>query len=232
MSKKEDSAASQIAGNTQLSAQSDLSGKTGNELEHIRDILFGNQARATETRLGDLEVRVEAIHQELLNTIREQNSATGDRLTTKIEESRKDQLNRLKRQDEQQTTFVNNTRDTLTAQINQQFQKLAADIEQNRQEFQETVDKITADLQKQYLDMQKTLQDGLNRLNADLSERLRAGQAESQQRDNDLRQELLTMAAWLDNKKATRIDLGHMLIEVGRQLQNDGDAASADTDTE
>ncbi|KAA3665140.1 MAG: hypothetical protein DWQ04_02155 [Chloroflexi bacterium] len=226
MSKKEQSKTTEKAeNNPQTNAATatpaDLAGKTGNELDNIRDILFGNQARATETRLAELATRVEAMRHELLNTINEQNSSTTERLTTKINDTKKDLVNRLKRQDEQQTT-------SLTQQVN----KLSDENEQTRQDFQDSIDKLTADFQKQLLDTKKELQDGLNRLNTDLSERLLTMQAESQQRDNDLRQELLTMVAWLDNKKTTRLDLGQMLIEVGQQLQSNGEATTADTESE
>lgn len=221
MSKKEQSKSTKKAENnpTATAAASDLVGKTGNELDNIRDILFGNQARATETRLSELATRVEAMRHELLNTINEQNSTTTERLTTKINDTKKDLVNRLKRQDEQQAIA-----------LSQQANKLSEENEQTRQDFQDAVDKLTADFQKQLLDTKKELQDGLNRLNTDLSERLLTMQAESQQRDNDLRQELLTMVAWLDNKKTTRLDLGQMLIEVGQQLQSNGD--EADTESE
>ncbi len=218
MSKKEQSTITQKAENNPTAAAESL-GKTGNELDNIRDILFGNQARATENRLSELAARVETMRHELLNTINEQNNTTTERLAAKINETKTELVNRLKRQDEQQTIS-----------LNQQSHKLSEENEQTRQDFQEAVDILTADFQTQLLDIKKELQDGLNRLNTDLSERLLTMQADSQQRDNDLRQELLTMVAWLDHKKTTRLDLGQMLIEVGQQLQSNGEAADTESD--
>lgn len=49
--------------------------ETGNDLEQLRDILYGNQARATEQRLDDLETRLENINQELKNNLDDQVSS-------------------------------------------------------------------------------------------------------------------------------------------------------------
>jgi hypothetical protein len=46
-------------------------------------------------------------------------------------------------------------------------------------------------------------------------------QNESRQRDDDLRQELLTVSSWLDNKLTPRKDLGQLLMELGQHLQSD-----------
>ena len=43
------------------------------------------------------------------------------------------------------------------------------------------------------------------------------------ERDENLRQELLAMAASLDNKKASRQDLGQMLVELGVRLRQESD---------
>jgi tetrahydromethanopterin S-methyltransferase subunit G len=45
---------------------------TGNDLDQLRNILYGNQARATEQRLDELEVRLENISRELQNNLQEQ----------------------------------------------------------------------------------------------------------------------------------------------------------------
>lgn len=226
MSKKEESA------QVQPTAPSEAPVKSGTDLEHIRDILFGNQARATETRLGELETRVEVMRQDLLNTINTQTSGVNDRLSKKISDGRKEFDSRLQRFDEQQTALVNNTRDALSTQQAQQTKKLSAEIEQNRQTLQDAIERMTADFQQQISDTRKELQAGLNRLQTELSERLLSLQSDMHQRDNDLRQELLTMTAWLDDKKATRLDLGEMLIEMGQQLQNNNQPEAADLDSE
>lgn len=58
-------------------------------------------------------------------------------------------------------------------------------------------------------------------MRSSLSDQIRRMQNDSRQRDDDLRQELLTVSNWLDNKLTPRQDLGQMLIEIGQQLQSD-----------
>lgn len=54
-------------------------------------------------------------------------------------------------------------------------------------------------------------------------ERTRTLQTEARQRDDGLRQELLSIAASLENKKTSRQDLGQMLMELGLRLRQEID---------
>ena len=46
--------------------------ETSNDLEQLRDILYGNQARATEQWLDEMETRLENINRELKNSLDDQ----------------------------------------------------------------------------------------------------------------------------------------------------------------
>jgi tetrahydromethanopterin S-methyltransferase subunit G len=62
---------------------------TGNDLDQLRNILYGNQARATEQRLDDLEVRLENVNRELQNSLQDQVttlSGSTDQQFKKVEE--------------------------------------------------------------------------------------------------------------------------------------------------
>lgn len=188
----------------------------GNDLEHIRDILFGNQVRATDTRLYELEGRQETMRHEFMAALNDQLTATESRLSAKLSDARKELSTRLKKQDDTQTIQIQETKERFATQ-----QKVISEtVEHNRENNNDHVAQLTADFEKQLFDIKKEMLDGLNRLNSDLSERLLGMQTELVQQNNDLRQELLTMTAWLDEKKATRIDLGQMLIDAGKQLQS------------
>jgi hypothetical protein len=54
----------------------------------------------------------------------------------------------------------------------------------------------------------------------------------TRQRDDDLRAELLTLNAWLDDKKASRHDLGRMLEDMAQKLQANTQPGSAEPPTE
>ncbi|HRO91568.1 MAG TPA: hypothetical protein PLC06_13810, partial [Promineifilum sp.] len=51
------------------------------------------------------------------------------------------------------------------------------------------------------------------------NERFRTLEEDARRRDDDLRAELLTVSAWLEDKKTSRHDLGQMLEEIGLKLQ-------------
>jgi len=63
----------------------------------------------------------------------------------------------------------------------------------------------------------------LDKQSAEQTERTRTLQSEARQRDDSLRQELLSMAASLENKKTSRQDLGQMLMELGLRLRQEAD---------
>ena len=76
-------------------------------------------------------------------------------------------------------------------------------------------------------EMQAAFTQELENLRSSLTDHIRRMQNESRQRDDDLRQELLTVSNWLDNKLTPRLNLGQMLIDIGQQLQSDnGNTAS------
>jgi len=82
---------------------------------------------------------------------------------------------------------------------------------------------LATDLLTQLRTTQKELGDRIDRVNAEYSERVRTLQAETRQRDDSLRQELLTLASSLEDKKASRHDLGQMLMELGQRLRSETD---------
>jgi hypothetical protein len=87
------------------------------------------------------------------------------------------------------------------------------------QVLSERIDQLSADLHDLIENARRTLESRLDRMQEDASERLRLLEEEARQRDDDLRAELLTLSAWLDDKKASRHDLGRMLEEIAQRLQ-------------
>jgi hypothetical protein len=85
---------------------------------------------------------------------------------------------------------------------------------------------------RQLQETRKELSEQLNKLGAELSDRLLAAQEEARQRDNDLRQELLALSAWLDDKKTSRQDLSRMFFKMGQQLQGEVQAPAEDLENE
>ena len=59
----------------------------------------------------------------------------------------------------------------------------------------------------------------MDALSDKLSEQMMEMQAEFRRRDDNLRQEILTLSAWLDEQKASREDLSDLLLDMGKQLK-------------
>ncbi len=146
----------------------------GNDLDQLRNILYGNQARATEQRLTDLEVRIETVQRDLSDDINQRAASLANSASTQLTDVQ---------------------------------QKLTDQLNQTAVDFNQRLDKQIKDIQKSLADFR----------------------AEARQRDNDLRQEMLTLGAMLDKQKAGRTELGELLVQLGQQLQEN--AASTPTET-
>lgn len=167
------------------------------ELENLREILFGNQARATEDRLNVLEELLQKQQRDFTDALNKQAAAQRDATDT-AERALKTQL-------------------TNQANTNQA----------NHQALEESLSQLRADHKRLMDDMQAAFTQELENLRSSLTDHIRRMQNESRQRDDDLRQELLTVSNWLDNKLTPRHNLGQMLIEIGQQLQSDNGNAAA-----
>lgn len=169
-------------------------GNNAGELDVLRDLIFGNQARDFAHRLSDLDGRLEAVRRELKN---EQDSRAQS-----VAKTAADQTQSLRKE--------TNSR-----------------LDKEVQIIGERIDQMTADLNALIEDTRKAVETRLDRMQDDANERMRLLEEEARRRDDDLRAELLTVSAWLEDKKASRHDLGQMLEEIGQRLQGSAEAAEA-----
>ncbi len=172
-------------------------GGNAGELEVLRDLIFGNQARDFTRRLSDIDGRLETIRRELKN---EQDEAAQS-----LTKASADQTATLRKE--------------AHSRIDKEVQMLSERIEQ-----------LAADFNEQMESARRTLEARLDRLQTESSDRLRLLEEEARQRDDDLRAELLTVSAWLEDKKTSRHDLGRMLEEMGQRLQGSVPAAASEPD--
>lgn len=171
---------------------------TANELDRLRDILFGSQSRFTDKRLGDLETRLETARLALAQTMEERVNSLADHTASQAADQRRDLTARLDAQHADHTTLVRQTHKDLSDRLDNAFAELTLQLRQTH----------------------KDLSDRLDKQAADQAERLRQAQAEARQRDEALRQEFLNLATSLSDSKTSRADLGQMLIEMGQRLRN------------
>lgn len=196
---------------------------TADELGRLRDILFGSQSRTLEKRLGDLETDLKSSRQEMDNRLRDQISALSDSTTTQFAETRREFNEKLEKQGAEQSTQLRVAQKDLTESLEKQSAEQSNQLGAVQKQLNDRLEKLGADLLRQIRETHKELSDRLDKLGAEQTERTRNLQSETRQRDENLRQELLSLAASLDNKKASRQDLGQMLVELGVRLRQETD---------
>ncbi len=171
-------------------------GKNPGELEVLRDLIFGNQARDFSKRISDLDTRLEAVRRELKTDQETRAQAVAKTASDQTNALRKESNSRI----DKEVNIIGERLEQLSEELNQL-------IESNR----------------------RTIESRLDRLQEDANERLRVLEEEARRRDDDLRTELLTISAWLEDKKASRHDLGQMLEEIGQRLQASAQASALDS---
>lgn len=171
-------------------------GKNPGELEVLRDLIFGNQARDFSKRISDLDARLEAVRRELKTEQDTRAQAVAKTASDQNSALRKESNSRI----DKEVNIIGERLEQLSAELNQL-------IESNR----------------------RTIEARLDRMQEDANERLRVLEEEARHRDDDLRSELLTISAWLEDKKTSRHDLGQMLEEIGQRLQATAQAGTPDS---
>ncbi len=213
------------------------------DLNRLRDILYGSQARTTEKRLNALENRLSAIHQEMHDLLDKRFHTATETAANELNLTNRTLTDRLAQQSTDQSAQVRSVQQTLTEQLQAQENNLAAQIRTNRRELNERLeqvetsqstqlqeaqrelnqrlDTLAADLSAQLRQVEKELSERLERTNANQLERLDLLKSESGQRDEALRQELLLLTSQLSERKVSRQDLSQMLVELGLRLRDD-----------
>lgn len=165
----------------------------GNDLDQLRTILFGNQARAMEKRINDLELRLEVVRRELKQHFDDRLEALATATAADLAKAQQE--------------------------LNEQLSNQAADQAKQNKELQDRLDKLAADFGKQLQTAQKELSQQIERQVADLQQKLLEFQSEARQRDDDLRVEMLALGAMLDNQKAGRTELADLFTQISKQLK-------------
>ncbi len=200
---------------------------TADELGRLRDILFGSQSRTIEKRLADLEVGLQATRRELTELFNDKLERVSGTAASQLAETRAEFNRKLESQGSEQTSQLRAAQKDLAERFDRQSTDQTAQLRAAQKELSDRLDRLEADFVGQLRTTRKELDDQIEKMGVDQSERLRGLQTEARQRDDSLRQELLDLAASLDNKKTSRQDLGQMLIELGLRLRRDSDASLA-----
>lgn len=117
-------------------------GGSAKELERLRDILYGEQARTTENRLADLEARLEKARGELSTSFRKEHKTLQNALEKQIKNlSQQGDANQVKAAEcldavrlELTTDFTNRLNDQATQllELRQQLAEISTALEENK----------------------------------------------------------------------------------------------------
>lgn len=196
------------------------------DLGRLRDILFGSQSRTIEKRLSDLETGVRATRQEMIDLLTDKLNAMGDNTSSQFADTRREFNEKLEKQGGDQSAQLRSVQKELSERLDRQSADQVSQLGNVQKQLSDSIEKLAADLMRQIRESHKELTDRMDKVVAEHTERLRNLQTETRQRDENLRQELLSIASSMDNKKTSRHDLGQMLMELGLRLRQDSDSSS------
>jgi flagellar hook-associated protein FlgK len=108
-------------------------GSSVKELERLRDILYGEQARATEDRIGSLENQLEKVRSDLHSLIRKENKNLQSSLEKQIQTLSK-QLDDFTVESSER---LENTRTELSTDFSKRFNDQSAQLRELRQQLVE-----------------------------------------------------------------------------------------------
>ena len=206
-----------------IEVKTDTPEPTADELGRLRDILFGSQSRTLEKRLSDLETGLRSSRQEMTNLLQDQIGTLSEFTNGQFTETRREFSEKLDKQSTDQSAQLRVAQKDLSERLDKQTAEQASQLQAVQKQLSDNLEKLAADLMRQLRETHKELSDRLDKQSAEQTERMRTLQSEARQRDDSLRQELLSMAASLDNKKASRQDLGQMLMELGLRLRQESE---------
>lgn len=190
----------------------------GAELERLREILYGSQARSLEHRLSQLKGQLETIQQALTDTFNERISTLETHVTNNVRQVQQNFGTQIEEHASEQSASLRSTHQSFTSQLDKQNLDRLTELRALQRDLNERLDKHTTDFFGQLRALQNQLDERLENLNTTHNEHWRTLQAESRQRNEHLRQELLSLAAALEHHKISRHELGRMLQEVGQRL--------------
>ena len=192
-----------------------------NELERLRDILYGSQSRAIEQRMSDLEARTARSHQEILDILSEQLEALNTSFNNQITALRTELNDRIGQESAQQSAAVQSAQRELNARLDFQQKENTENLQVVQRSLSERLDKLSADTTLQMQNMQRELSERINQTVADQTERAHNNQNDTRQRIDNLRTELTQINQLLTGQKISRDELGMLLLELSHRLQRE-----------
>lgn len=193
----------------------------GSDLERLRDILFGSQTRSAEQRLSDLENQLERTDQEFAEIFSEKVDTLQSAYSTNLNSTRKELSEGLEEQNSEQMASLRAMEQSLTERFEKQELQRKTELRNFKKKVNDRVEELAEDFFTQLRNTQRELTARLEQMNGEQTNRVRSLQNDSRKRNIDLRQELLSLAASLQDSKISRHELGQQLQELGQRLRSD-----------
>lgn len=193
------------------------------ELGRLRDILFGSHSRSMDKRLGELEAEIQSTRRELAEIFNDRIQNLAETSNKQVTETRNEFSRKLEIQSADQVNQARAVQKDLAERLERQGHELSAQSSAIQKELSYGLEKLEADFLRQVRAVQKELTDHIERVNAEQTERLRSLQADVRQRDEWLHNELAALATSLEHKKASRQELGQVLVEMGLRFRRESE---------
>jgi hypothetical protein len=187
-------------------------------LDQLRDILVGDQTRTHERRLTDAEKTLAELRQTLTVQLQEGSAAQADSFATQLAAARRELAERTDRQATEHAVQLRALQKEWGDRFERQSTEQGSQLRAVQRELRESQDQQTVELMTQLRALQRDLTEKIDGLASEYGERIRTLQTESRQRDDSLRQDLLALAAMLEEKKTSRQTLSQLLMELAQRL--------------
>lgn len=193
------------------------------ELSRLRDILFGAQARDVDKHLAELENSLQTTRRDLTDLFTQRIEALAASSNSQINELRNDFHHKLEEQGSDQTMLVRSIQKDILERMEKQSTEQTALVRGVQKDLTAALEKLESDSIRQFRTLQKELSEHIERVNTEQTERVRALSAEVRQRDENLHNQLLAISESVENRKASRQEIGQVLVEMGLRFRRDAD---------
>lgn len=194
------------------------------ELERLRDILFGSQARSTNQQLTNLRAEINITQHNLTDEINKKFDTlakTSHNETQTVHNKLSTSISALATS---HTSNLHAAKMELNQRIDEQSALQLQQLKTVQQELSGQIEKLATDIFSQLQETLKAFNERVDNLEASQSEQLLNLKLETEQRDDAYREEFIDLTKSLDHRKTSRQELSQILAELGQRLYTDKDS--------
>lgn len=199
-------------------------GPAAGQMAALRDLIFGEQQRDLNGRLESLERLLDVTRDDILARLERDVSGLVERSSGQVEELTRDLTAQIEEQGQGQSAALSEVSRTLSAEIEGRDEAQGARLGAFQQEVIDRLEQLSGHFSEQLEATRAEFAAQLSALAETLDGRLTEMQQAVEARDELLRDEFLSVAESLEDRKASSSDLGQMLMDLGARLRLDSEA--------